>query len=79
MRAGKDLPLNKLKEIEPILAALTPTEEDCEKRLGEITATIVVAEATDEFPQNIFQMIIELPDDKRQTLEKIVSCMHQLD
>ena len=73
MRAGKAPPPNTLKDIDPILDALTPTKQNSEKRLGEITSVIVVAEAADEFPQHIVQKIIELPEDKRQMLMKIVS------
>ncbi len=73
MRADQAPPPNKLKDIDPILDALTPSKQGSEKRLGEITSVIIVAEAADEFPQHIVQKVIELPEDKRQMLKKIVS------
>ena len=72
MRARRDPPLNTLKDIDPIMDALTPDKESSDRRLDEITAVIVVAEAADEFPQHIVQKIIELPQDKRELLRNIV-------
>ena len=72
MRSGGPIPPNKLKDVEPIVEALST---DPEQRLDEITSVIVVAEAADEFPQHIVQKIIELPADKRKLLMDVVSSL----
>lgn len=69
MRANRPVPKNKQKDIDPIINALS---KDHETRLDEITAIIIVAEAADEFPQHIVQMIIDLPLDKRRILLGLV-------
>ena len=66
-------PSHALKDIDPIMDTFTPAKHDSsESRLDEIASVIVVAEAADEFPQHIIQMIIELPHDKRELLKNIV-------
>ena len=69
MRSKTPVPESEVEGIEPILGALS---EEQDTRLDEITALILVAEAADEFPQHIVQMIIELPLEKRQDLLKLV-------
>ncbi len=69
MRAENPLPPNKLKGIDSIVAALS---EGTDKKLDEVSAVIVVAEAADEFPQHIIQKIIALPAEKRKLLTDLV-------
>jgi len=69
LRADKPTPPNKLPNVEPILAALS---EDKNSRLNEISSVIVVAEAGDDFPQHIVQKILELGQDKRGMLQRLV-------
>lgn len=70
LRANTPEPTDMPKGVEPILEALSKDEE---VRLDEISAVIVVAEAADEFPQHILRKIIELEEDKRALLKKVVS------
>ena len=69
MRTKHTAPQNKLKDIDPIINALSDSRDI---RLDEITAVIIVAEAADEFPQHIVQKIIDLPADKRRLLLDLV-------
>ena len=69
LRAGKPAPPSKLSNVQPILDALS---EDKNRRLNEISSVIVVAEAGDDFPQHIVQKIVELEQDKRETLQQLV-------
>lgn len=69
MRAKKTPPTNVLKDLDPIMAALS-TEEDT--RLNEITSVVVIAEAGDEFPKHILQKIFELSTKKKDVLKDVI-------
>ena len=68
-RSSRALPLNKHKEMESIIAALS---EDSEKKLDEISSVIVITEAGDDFPQHIVTKIITLDADMRAKLMEVV-------
>lgn len=70
MHASEDPPHNKLKDVDPILAALARMEQT---RLREITAIITIAEAAEEFAEDTVQRIIGLSSDKKKLLQDIVS------